>query len=133
MSEADDPIDANVAADHALGQERQKRLIDDASTETEIRFAPRHEIFERQRIWPAAAARMQNGNTAGFGGGSTNEFELPNPLPGVAAVLLEDPRPMRAKSWRKGCEKIRHAPVEMRIGAPTEMFGAIQNFLDAHL
>jgi hypothetical protein len=54
MSEADDLVRAHIATDHAR-QPGLEWLIDDATFVREIRFAPVHEIAERQN--PASRCR----------------------------------------------------------------------------
>jgi len=63
VSEADDLIGPHVAADHAVGQARLKRLINDASARGEIWFAARHELLKRQILRDAPPLRMQDAHS----------------------------------------------------------------------
>ena len=102
VAEADDLVDAHVAADHAVGQARLKRLIDDAAVGGEIRLAARHEIAASGIVFGhAAPARLQHANDARRAGRLGRQLDLPDALTAIAAVLLEDTRARRSKPRRK--------------------------------
>ena len=62
VAKTDDLFAAHVAADHAVGQPRLERLIDDAAFGCEIDLATSHEVVERHIFGHAAPARVQNAN-----------------------------------------------------------------------
>src|SRR5258707_9441392 len=85
MSEAHDLVRTHVAADHALGQSRLKRLIHDAAIILEVCCAARHERVERDILRHAAATRLEHaGDRVASRRGQ--EFHFPNALTAIAAV-----------------------------------------------
>ena len=105
-----------------------KRLVDDASAVLEIRSTVGHERIERDRSWLAAATRLQHGyRPAG------HDLHLPDALPAIAAVLLDDTRPSGVQPLRKfGAERIICA-IELGVCPPAKVAGRVENFLHAHL
>ena len=97
VAKAHDLVGAHVAADHAVRQARLERLIDDAAVGREIRLTTGHEIRQRQLFRHAAALRMQHPNRRCSAGKWIDQFDLPDPLAGVTAILLQHPRPGRSQ------------------------------------
>src|SRR6202011_5783351 len=95
VSEADDLVGTHVAADHAIRQARLKRLIHDTSVAREIGLAACHELPKRHFFEHAPAARLQNAHDARLAGWSRNQFDLPNALAAITAVLFENARACR--------------------------------------
>ena len=124
VSEADDLIGPHVAADHAVGQARLKRLIDDASVGGKIGRAARHELRKRHFLGHASPLRMQNAHYTRPARRLGNKFDLPNSLAAIAPVLLEDPRAGRLEPWRERGAEVGRRTVEVGIGAPSKMLGA---------
>jgi hypothetical protein len=60
-----------------------------------------------------------------------DKLHLPDALPAVAAVLLQHPW-AGLQPRREGLAKFRRTAIEMRVRAPAEMLGAVENLLDAH-
>ena len=131
MAEADHLVGAHVAANHAVRQPRLKGLIDDAAAGGEIGFAAREKLIEPQSFWHAAAARMQDRNKTRCALRAPSRFHLPHALTAVAAVLLEDTR-AQPETFRQPGPQIVCGPIEMRVRAPAEMPGAVQDFFDPH-
>src|SRR5215210_7445990 len=75
---------------------------------------------------------MQHTHHAPIGARTGNDLHLPHALTAIAAVLFQYPRTLLYSRW-KGIVKFLGAPVQVRVGAPAEMFGTPQHFLDAHL
>src|ERR1700741_952005 len=91
VPEAGDVVPAHIAADHAVGQARLKRLIDDGAAPAEATFATAHKAVERQLFGHTAALRMQYTYKNVSGDCLTDKLHLPDPLPAIAAVLLQHP------------------------------------------
>src|SRR6476619_4342149 len=108
MSETDDLIDTHVAADHAFGQARLERLLDDGAGGREIGFAARDEVFEGQSLRHAAALRVQHEDAPRFSWCSVDQFNFPNALTAISAVLLDDERPELSKPSRERGKEFRH-------------------------
>ena len=132
VPESDNLVGAHVAADHAVGQPRLERLIDDAAVGREIGLAAAHEIAERHVFGDTASRRLQHAHQRALGCGWRSEFDLPDALPAVAAVLLEDTR-ARRQPRRKLFAESPGGAIEMGVGAPAEALGAMKNLLHAHL
>ena len=98
-----------------------------------IRLAARHEFLEPHVLRNASALGLQHAHDLGRAGLIGNEFDLPDTLTGVAAVLLEHAGARRRQPRGKGSSEFGRAAVEVRVGAPPEPFRAVQDFLDAHL
>src|SRR5690349_3406845 len=125
MPEAGDPVSAHVASDHAVRQARLKRLVDDAAAPAEIGLATVHEAGKRHQLRHTATLRMQHAHHARIGAPTRNNLNLPHALPAIATVLFQYPRTLLYSRW-KGIMKFLGAPVQVRVGAPAEMFGAPQ-------
>ena len=108
MSETDHLVDAQVAPDHAFGQARLERLIDDAAGGREIGFAVRHKVFEGQLLRHAAALRVQHADAPRFSWRFVDQFDFPNALTPISAVLLDDERPEPSKPSRERGKEFRH-------------------------
>ena len=132
MAKADDLVGAHIAADHALGEARLKRLIDDRAIGREIGLATGHERGELHFPERAPAPRLQHAHVIVRARRVRHELDLPHSLAAIAAVALEDARTGRSQP----CRKLRHefggAAIEVRIGPPAEMPGVVQDLLDAH-
>src|SRR3984893_17463453 len=87
VSEANNLVDTHVAADHAVRQARLKRLDHDASVGCKIRLAPCHELLKWHFFDHAPPTRMQDAHDALLAGRLGNQFDLPNALAVIAAVL----------------------------------------------
>jgi len=61
----------------------------------------------------------------------SNKLHLPHALPAIPPVLLQHPRaglqPLRERPTKFG-----RATIKMRVRAPAEMLGAVQDLLDTH-
>jgi hypothetical protein len=79
------------------------------------------------------AERMQDAHDASPAHRLGNQFDLPNPLAAIAPVLLEHTRAGRLEPWRERGAEVGRRAVEVGIGAPSKMSGAVQDFFDAHL
>jgi hypothetical protein len=55
------------------------------------------------------------------------ELDFPHALAAVAAVLLEDPRPRRSQALRKLFAERSDVAIQMGVGAPAQMFGAMES------
>jgi hypothetical protein len=97
------------------------------------RRAQRHEVRQRHLFRHAAATRMQHADLRSIAGRQGNRLDLPHSLAAIAAVLLEHARAGRLQSRREFCAERRRRAVEMRVGAPAEVPGAMQDLLYAHL
>src|SRR5262249_5232046 len=130
MAEARDSVATHVAADHAVGQSRLKRLIDHAAIVPEIVGAARHERVQRDVFRHTAAPRFQHPRTfRRFG----EQLDLPHPLAAITPVPLEHPRTGCPQTRRKlGAEGLRRS-IDMRVSAPTETPGSMKALLHAHL
>jgi hypothetical protein len=86
-----------VHATHSLRQPRLKRLIDDASAIRKIGRAAIQKIREGENEGLAAAACFQHRESVAC----FRHLNLPDALAGIAAVLLDDPRPGCLQPSRK--------------------------------
>src|SRR5262249_61291858 len=67
-------------------------------------------------------------------GGECGEHPaLPAPVTAIAPIALEDPRTIFPQAMRKLCVEGLGRSIDMRVGAPTEILGSIENLLHAHL
>jgi hypothetical protein len=62
-----------------------------------------------------------------------SRFDFPDALAVIAAVLLQDARAVGLEPGRKHGIELSSGAVEVSIGAPAEMFCAVENFLGPHL
>src|SRR5439155_6996916 len=124
VAKADDLVRAHVATDHAVGQARLKRLIDDAAVRREIGLAARHKAGKRHVLGKAAPTRMQDAYGTGAIG---DQFDLPDTLPAIAPVLLEDTRAWRSQASREPVVEIGGRAVEVGIAAPSKMLRAVED------
>src|SRR5215472_7728717 len=131
VPEAGDAVRAHIAADHTVRQARLKRLIDDAAAPAEIGLATAYEALERQLFGDTAALRMQHAYKRVSAAPAVDKLHFPHALAAVAAVLLQHPRAGLQSHWER-VTKFRRATIEMRVRAPAEMLGAVENLLDAH-
>jgi energy-coupling factor transporter ATP-binding protein EcfA2 len=90
VSKSNDLVDAHVAADHALGQARLKRLINNQAAGGKIRRVARHELRKFKIFRPAAALRVQYAHHAVRVSAVGHQLDFPYALPAVAPVLLKD-------------------------------------------
>ena len=67
------------AADHAAGQPRLKRLVDDAAAPGKIGLAARHEFLKRQVLWDAPPLGLQDAHGVRCTGARSGLLDLPNP------------------------------------------------------
>ena len=115
-----------------VGQARLKRLIDDASVVCEVGLAACHELHQRQFFGQTPAERVQDAHDTRRAGWLGNQLYLPNPLATIAPVLLEDTRAGGLQPWRERGGEFGRRAVEVGVCAPSKMFGAVQDFFDAH-
>ena len=93
MSETDDFVGAHVAPDHAVRQPLLEWLIDDAAIVREIGSAAHHELGERQSFrFTAPPCFQHDGVTPSLG--CRGKLDFPYALTAIAAVLLDDTRPV---------------------------------------
>src|SRR5262249_13688095 len=67
------------AADHAAGQPRLKRLVDDAAAPGKIGLAARHEFLKRQGLWDAPPLGLQDAHGVRCAGARSGLLDLPTP------------------------------------------------------
>src|SRR5258708_25285988 len=127
MPETDNLVCAHIAADHAVRQPRLKRLVNDAPLGGEIALASVHEFAEGQNLRHAAAACVQYPNDRVLARRWGHELDFPHALAAVAAVLLEYARAGRLEPAGKLSVEFACCTVQMGVGAPAEMFCAIEH------
>src|SRR6516165_2278700 len=128
MPEAGDAVHAHVTADHAVRQARLKRLVDNAAAPAEITLAATHEAVKRQLFGDTASLRMQHAYKGVSADLAPDKLRLPHALPAIAAVLLQHPRAAPQPRWEILTE-FRCTAIEMRVRAPAEIFGAVEDLL----
>jgi hypothetical protein len=124
---------AHVAADHAVGQTRLKRLVYDTSVGREITLAACHELGQWKFFEQAAAAPFQNAHKACLAGRRGHQLDPPNPDTAIAAVPLDDPRSRRLQPRGECGGKFARRAVELGIGSPPEISRPVQDLFDTHL
>ena len=62
-----------------------------------------------------------------------HELDFPHPLPAIASVLLEDAGTRGLQPGRESRTELGHVAIKVRVGAPAEMSGPVQDFLHTHL
>jgi len=119
-------VDTHVATDHAFRQARLKRLVHDASVRGKIGPAACHELRKRHFFGLAPALCMQHAHDTRVTSQLGNQFYLPNSLPAIASVLLEDTRAGRSEPRRELTGEVSRRAIEVGIGAPSQMLGTVQ-------
>src|SRR6516165_880957 len=92
VPEAHHLVGTHVATDHAFAQARLKRLVHDASIGGEIGLAACHELRKWHFFRHAPSLCMQHAYDTCVTGQLGSQFDLPNALPTITPVLLEDTR-----------------------------------------
>jgi hypothetical protein len=135
VTESDDFVSCQIAADHPLRQARLERLIDDAAATYEIDLAAAHESAERNLFRNTAALGVKDPDrdVRSRGTNLVSELYLSDALASIATVLLQDARAARRETRGEPFVEVFDRWIEIRLGTPAQLARAIEHLLDAQL
>src|ERR1051325_9781844 len=145
VSEANDLIVHEIAADRAVRQPLLIFLIDHPAAAGKVRLAAAIKFAERDALFAAAALRVPDTDngfaprrrraapTVVIRGAVHRQLNFPYAVAAVAPGLLAHPRLPRRESQRQFTDHLIHTAVKMRVAAPPEIACAKEDFFGPEL